>query len=302
MKRNQLQRLIVSIFAVAIVLVHSRGAFCAQQPVESPAELVRQTVRREIAASNGGTTVMFTDHKETPHGSQTKLLVQTHEGIVGMVVATNDSLLSPEQRLAEYARLKRLAGNSEELRKKQKTEKEDAERVTRIMKALPDAFLYEADGTEAGTPEIGGVGKELTRLKFRPNPAYSPPSRVEQVRTGMRGLLLIDAMQHRIAKIDGTLNRDVTFGWGFLGHLDRGGHFLVEQAEVMKEDWEATRMDLSFTGKVLLFKGLSIKSNETFSDFQPAPSSLSFAQGVELLKQKSAEFVEKRQTSGNNPK
>ena len=32
------------------------------------------------------------------------------------------------------------------------------------------------------------------------------------------------------------------FGWGFLGHLDRGGHFLVEQGEVVNGHWEVTRM------------------------------------------------------------
>ena len=82
------------------------------------------------------------------------------------------------------------------------------------------------------------------------------------------------------------------FGWGFLGHLDQGGHFLVEQAEVVKGDWEITRMSLSFTGKVLLFKSLNIKSDEVFSDFRPAPSDLSFAQGVELLKKQEAELAE----------
>jgi hypothetical protein len=41
---------------------------------------------------------------------------------------------------------------------------------------------------------------------------------------------------------------------------------------------------LSFTGKILLFKKLSIRSNDTFSDFRPVPSTLTLAQGVELLK------------------
>ena len=36
-------------------------------------------------------------------------------------------------------------------------EKEDAERTLRIVKALPDAFRYEYDGTEVGS---AGVGEE----------------------------------------------------------------------------------------------------------------------------------------------
>jgi hypothetical protein len=300
MGRNQLGSILM---AALSVLMYPRDSFCAQPPSEPPLELVRRTVQHEIAAGNSDTKVMFSDRKETPHGSQTKLIVETSEGTAGMVIANNDAPLNREQRLAEEARLARLAGNAEELKKKQRTEKEDAERVTRIMKALPDAFLYEADGTQAGNREVGGTGKELVRLKFRPNPTYSPPSRVEQVLTGMQGYVLIDPEQHRIAKIDGTLSRDVNFGWGFLGHLDRGGHFLVAQVEVSKEDWEISRMDLGFTGKVLLFKSLNIKSDETFSDFQRTPSTLSFAQGVALLKQKEVDFADNQhQPAGDKPK
>jgi hypothetical protein len=285
----------LAITIALLAVVNAVRAFSADQPSESPVELVRRTVQREIAPGNGNARAMFLDRKETPHGSQTKLIVETREGMAGMLIAINDKPLTPEQRQAEEARLSELARNPEALKKKQKSEKEDAERITRIMKALPDAFLYEPDGTTVGNQTIGKAGDQLVRLKFRPNPKYTPPSHVEQVLTGMQGYLLIDADQHRIAKIDGTLSKEVGFGWGILGHLDRGGHFLVEQAEVMHGDWEVTRMSLNFTGKELLFKSLNIRSDEVFSDFRPAPSNLNYAQGVELLKKQEAELAENHQ-------
>src|SRR5438876_2479413 len=100
----------------------------------------------------------------------------------------------------------------------------------------------------------------------------------------MQGILLIDEQAKRIAKIDGTLVKDVGFGWGILGHLDRGGHFLVQQADVGEHQWEVTQMQLELTGKVLFVKKLNIRSSDVFSDFRPVPSDLTFAQGVELLK------------------
>ena len=153
----------------------------------------------------------------------------------------------------------------------------------RILKALPDAFLYEPDSTQSGTDSIGRVGHQLVRLRFRPNPDYDPPSRVEQVLTGMKGYLLVDVPEKRIAQINAILEKEVGFGWGILGHLDRGGRFLVQQADVGDRQWEITRMELSITGKILLVKKLNIQSNDTFSDFHPVPSDLTFAQGVELL-------------------
>jgi hypothetical protein len=124
----------------------------------------------------------------------------------------------------------------------------------------------------------------MKRLKFTPNPSYSPPSHVEQVLQGMQGYLLVDAAARRIARIDGVLFRDVTFGWGIIGHLDKGGHFRVQQADVGDGSWDITAMSLRMTGKILLFKSISMTSDEVFSDFQPVPSDLSFARGVELLK------------------
>ena len=285
-------KLVVAIAALA--LVSRVPAFSADQSSESPIELVRRTVQGEIATGNEA-KAMFTDHKVTPQGSQTKLVVETREGTAGMVVAFDNKPLSREQRQAEEARLEGLVNNPEGLKRKQRSEKEDTEHVTRIMRALPDAFLYEPDGSAVGNQEIGKPGDQLVRLKFRPNPKYNPPSHVEQVLTAMQGYVLIDANQHRIAKMDGTLTKEVSFGWGILGHLDRGGHFLVEQAEVVPGDWEVTHMSLSFTGKELLFKSISVKSDEVFSNFRPVPSNLTFAQGVDLLKKQQAELAENQQ-------
>ena len=236
--------------------------------------------------------LMFLDRKQTPRGTQTKLMVQTEQATAGMLVSVDGKPLSPEQRRAEEARLQALANNPEELKKKQKAEREDARRTAKIVDAMPDAFLFELDGAELGTSGVGKPGDELVRLKFRPNPKYVPPSRTEQVLTGMQGILLIDANQHRIAKIDGILFKDVGFGWGILGHLDKGGRFLVEQGYVATDDWEVTHINLSFTGRELLFKAILIKVDEVLTDFRPAPSNLNFAQGVELLKKQSAELAE----------
>jgi hypothetical protein len=120
---------------------------------------------------------------------------------------------------------------------------------------------------------------------------------VEQVLSGMQGTVLIDAQQHRIAKIDGTLFKDVSFGWGILGHLDKGGRFQVEQGEVAEGRWDIERMSLSFTGRILLFKGLNIKSEEVYSDYRRVDDDLSFAQGVALLK-KTVESAHESRSSG----
>ena len=137
------------------------------------------------------------------------------------MVAYNGKPLDAEQRRAEEARVERFIDNPEELRRKREQERENAEHTMRIVRALPDAFLFEYAGEETGSTGIGRAGATLVKLKFRPNPRYEPPSRVEEVLTGMEGFVLVDAVRYRLASIDGTLFKEVGFGWGILGHLDR---------------------------------------------------------------------------------
>jgi len=254
-------------------------------PQISPAELVRETVANEVAANdNSAVKHMFLSRKQTPRGMQTHLYVETNDAMAGMLIAVNDKPLSPEQQKAENDHLAWLMNNPEQLRKKRAREKEDAERTLRIVKAFPNAFRYQYAGTEAGEPNAGKPGDELVRLKFAPNPGYSPPSHVEQVLEGMQGYLLIDVNEKRIARIDGALFREVSFGWGIIGHLDKGGYFRVQQADVGQGAWEITSMALKMTGKILLFKSFSMSWDETFTDFQRVPENLPFAKGIELLK------------------
>ena len=267
------------------------------QPLQiSPNDLVRETVAREVAAANQNSRPhMFRSRRQNAKGSQTRIYVETRDAMAAMLIAINDQPLSQQQQQAEIDHLNWLAGNPEQLRKKHAREKEDADRTLRIVKALPDAFRYKYVGTEAGSPVLGKPGDELAKLEFTPNPAYSPPTKVEQVLEGMKGYLLIDSTARRIAMIDGTLFRDVSFGWGIIGHLDKGGHFRVQQADIGDGDWEITAMSLKITGKILMFKGISMVSDETLSDFHPVPEDLTFTKAVDMLRNEQEKLARNHQ-------
>ena len=269
----------------------------------TPSQLVAKAVQHEIAANtDSGSHFMFKNERRTARLSQVKWLVETRDATAGMLVEQDGHPLTPQQQAAEKARLQNYINNHDELERKRKQEKEDAERTEKIVRALPSAFIYEHDGTQKGTSAVGREGDDLIRLKFRPNPNYNPPSRVEQVLTAMQGHILVDNHENRLAEIDGTLQKDVGFGWGILGHLDRGGRFLVQQADVGDGNWEVTRMELSFTGKILLLKKLNIHSMDVFSDFRPVPRNLTFAQGVALLEKQVAQNSTPVNSLNNQPK
>ena len=257
----QLRLDVVTTLLLALLLANT-GEIYAQQSPEAAA-LVRRTVQNEIKANNNSSKFFFQERRESPAGSQVELIVETRDAMAGMLIANNDHPLNAQQRQAEIGRLDNLVRDRSELEKKKAKEAETKDRITRIVKALPDAFLYEFDGTETGNPLLGGQAAQLIRLKFRPNPKYDPPSRVEQVLTGMQGAMLIDAKQERVARIDGILTSEVGFGWGILGHLNQGGHFMVDQADMGGGNWEVTRMGLDLTGKItsVQVSGVQIDQN-----------------------------------------
>jgi hypothetical protein len=259
----------------------------------SAAELVRQAVTNQIAAAEDSSVRhQFRALRKNGRGSQTKLYVETRDAIAGMVIAYDDRPVTDAELASQEAHLQGLLDHPEQLRRKHAQEKEDADRTLRILRAIPDAYLFEYAGTETATADYGKAGDELVRLKFRPNPNYTAPSRVEQAMGAAEGTVLIDAVSQRLARIDGALFKDATYGWGFLGRVDKGGHFVVEQADLGDGSWGITRMDLKFTGKILVVRNFGIVSNELFSDFHRVSPDMTFAQGVELLKEEHTKIAQ----------
>jgi len=275
---------------VLCAVVAAQQAPPAVTPQVSAQELVRRAIANEDKVSHEHVRLLFRLRTETPKaGAITKELIETNEGVVARLIAVNDKPPTAEDRRKDDQRLEMLANDPQARAAKQKQQKEDEERTTRMVKALPDAFLYQYDGFEPGKN-----GQQLIRLKFAPNPKYSPPTRELQVYQGMQGSMLIEPADERLVRIQARLFKTVNFGWGILGRLDPGGQFEVEQSRVGGERWEVTEMRLRFTGKILLFKNLNISEHETAFDYRRAPDNLTFTQGIEYLK-KQPEFLAEKQ-------
>jgi hypothetical protein len=100
----------------------------------------------------------------------------------------------------------------------------------------------------------------------------------------MSGKLWVAVPEYRLARIEATLFKEVRFGWGVLGHLDKGGHFYVEQSKIGPRRWEVTYQNIQFDGKALLFKTICLHETEKNNDFRRVPDNLNLAEGIEMLK------------------
>src|SRR5689334_14544797 len=185
----------------------------AQQKSDiDPIALVRQASKNEIRATDQQSYFMFKDTIEYKDHSVTRAVVRTPMGGLKSTLLLNGRPLTSEERKKDDEKLQKFANDPEARRKKHEANKEEDQRAELMLTSLPDAFNYTYAGTDRG-PQ----GEELVHLKFTPNPNFQPPNHETAVYQGMQGDLTIDRHAMRIAKIDGTLFKDVDFGWGILG-------------------------------------------------------------------------------------
>jgi hypothetical protein len=257
-------------------------ALAAQGPSAPPSAQSDALVRRALAAELR--TARDTQHpmryqlrKWSPRQTSTKEILETRDGSVARLVQINDQPLNPADEQKEQARLDQLLSDPSRQRHRKQAEDSDQGHALEVLRELPNAFLYQFDGTG-----MGPTGK-VEKFTFRPNPLFIPPNLQTQVLTALTGELWIDIAQERVARLEGHLDHDVDFGWGILGRLNKGGWIVIAQADVGQRQWRVVRFQMVMNGRVL-FRARNFDTTEEESAFNPVPTGLSYQQGIQMLR------------------
>jgi hypothetical protein len=269
-------------------------------PVTNPVALVRHGVavrlREDAEAANH--PLRFVLHKQDEHRIFTQEIIETRQGDVALTVASRGRPLGPAARQQQIDRLKNLAANPALQRHRLRSEQAYQTRVDKILRMLPNAFIYHyvgigpCDVTALPVIPIPGVPTpppspgatvQCYHLTFTPNPRWSPPDFESRVLTGMAGDVWMDTSSDLLHRLTAHLVSDVDFGWGIVGRLDKGGTVLLEQDQISGNQWELTHLRLNFTGKVLLLKSLRINIDETMGNFEPVSPNLDYREAIKML-------------------
>ena len=244
-------------------------------------QYVRQAIEHELAEQDRDHTLWrYHIHREDKKYNYDRDVIETRQGEIARTLLWNGQPLTPELRQKDDERMRQLLTDPAALAKHVKRGKDDDEKARRMLRAVPDAFNFEYDGEEEG----------LVRFKFTPNPHYDPPNRELQVFHALAGRLWIDRASGRLARIYGALVEDVSFAFGFLGRLNKGGTFGVVRQDVGGGHWDFMSLDVNMSGHAVIFASISVKQRQLFSNYRRVPDSLTLAQAYELL-QKDADSV-----------
>jgi len=243
---------------------------------QGPDVLVHEVVHNEIEAQLQDRSLWCHREQTQEDGkaSKTADICETRDGDLERVIAVDGKELSLAQSEAEDRRIQDIIKHPDQLKSKQKKQREDGEQERNMFKMFADAFCFQIE-RQSGA---------LITLRFRPNPAFRPTTRASQVFHHMEGTLAVNAESKRLVKINGRLTSEVKFLGGILGHLDKDGTFTVRQEEVGPGHWDLTYLNVHMNGKVLCFKTITVLQKKTLSDYRPLPSDVTLQQTADLLR------------------
>jgi hypothetical protein len=236
-------------------------------------DLVLRVITNELNFQDDHTNWMYRLEREQYGKKQVEEIVETKEGSLSRLLSINGLPLTTKQQLEEDQRVRELMTSRSAQQKLRRVLDDETQQGRRMFKMLADAFVFSYAGGEGN----------LVKLSFTPNPRFHPPSMESRVFHDMEGEMWIDCKKERLAAFDGHLTQTVKFGFGLLGHLDKGGHFEVKQAEVVPGHWDMTTLSFEMTGKALLFAPIGVRKKENHRDFHRVSDDLTLAQAAAIL-------------------
>jgi len=268
LKRNS----VVLTLTIILLGVPARPQSVPNTPV-SANDLARRVVTNELTFQDDHTNWMYRLEKEQYGKKQVEEIVETKEGSLSRLLSINDRPLTAKQQLEEDERVRELMTSRSAQQKLRRALDAETLQGRRLFKMLPDAFVFSYAGSDGN----------LVKLSFRPNPSFHAPFLEARIFHDMEGEMWVDCKQERLAGFDGHLTQTVKFGFGLLGHLDKGGHFEVRQAEVVPGHWDMTTLSLEMTGKALLFANIGVQKKENHQDFHRVSDDLTLTQAADIL-------------------
>lgn len=267
---------------MAWILALSLSTCCAQPVAEiSVGQLVREAVYNELQDHARQGSWRYWIESNAAQDRRTEEQVETADGPVTRLMESEGSALTPAGEKREQARLMGLMNSPLQQTLLRQKYVDNEARINRILRLLPDAFLF----------EYAGEGKGCHRLRFHPNPNFAPHSIETRILHAMSGELCIDTRFKRLVRLDGHLDNDVELGFGILGRLYKGGWCRLDRIQVSPTDWETERVEVHLSGRAMLLKAIAYETSEVRGGFVPVPPHMSFAEGVLLLDQPRVQHV-----------
>lgn len=237
--RTRIKQAVCSLLLIGLLSCTALAQKQSQPASADDLALIQRASEHELQELESPKHYRYQERLDWNWGSETRLVIETPEGRADRIVLFDGEPLSPDQQAKQQHRLRKLLSDHDAVKNELRDQKSETQRRIKIVKAFPKAFFFDFAGAEKG----------LLRFDFRPDPNFSPKDRETQMYRGMEGSVWIEPVQERIVRIEGVLVKDVNFGWGIVGHLNKGGIYEIAQTQLSPGKWRITLLDVDQIGR-----------------------------------------------------
>jgi hypothetical protein len=199
--------------------------------------------------------------------------IETVDGPVHRLLLVDGHEPSPSERKQNDERLRDLMQNPRARLELKKKCEADEKLLADLLRVMPDAFLFEDQGTQGS----------FEKLVFCPNPTFKPKTNEEKVLHAMSGVILIDLDEKRLARLSAKLTQQVDFGYGVIGHLRKGGTVDVNRIRLAPGIWKTSSFRIDINGRFVFFKTLNKQQDEAHSDFKSVAPDTTILQALRQI-------------------
>jgi hypothetical protein len=233
-----------------------------------------------IIKDDGKVPLRYRVHKIDSKGDVTREVIETRDGTVARLVERNGQKLTVEEDAAERERLKEILASPGDFVRHHRRDDSMRDDSIQLVSQMSQAMIY---SYVPGQPQLPGASARQIVIDFEPDKNYRTAETIDNLLTGVKGRMWIDAQSHRMVRIEGLVLQPVNFGWGILGKINQGGTIVLEQTNVAGDRWIYSRLDTHLTLHVLVVKTVAMNDRMTASDFRPLSKPVSVQDAVHTL-------------------
>jgi len=252
------------------------AAACTLTAADNAREIVRKSVQlmdQNLVTARNYTFLERTETREFDGGGRVKshkielFDVTLLEGSpYRRLVGKDDHPLSPEEQRNEEKKLQESIAQRQKETPEQRARRiaeweKRRQREREPLAEIPDAFDFRITGEEVLE------GRPAWVLEATPHPGYHARSALAQYFPKFRGRLWVDKGDNQWVKTEAEAMDNLWWGL-FLARLNKGARLNIQMTRVNDEVWLPRRVDAQGSGRLALFKRLSLASQTTFSEYR----------------------------------
>jgi len=263
----------LALLCAAPLAAQQAAAPAAAPPAEELRRILERTIetmhRSDAAEAEYARTEHWVERKRAadadPVLDRVYRVYPTGTGTLKVVLAESGTQVTAEKYREELRELEQdllWALDPEEERQHArvvKWKKRTAERY-RAVEGFRDAYEVSWLGTERDSNP--SAPRTLTKLLLDPKPGPASGSIATELLAASRLTMWVEAETGAMIRLDAELVRDLSFGGGLLGKIDKGGHVHIEQTQVAPGIWLPRVTSSQVQGRKLLTHEESVRTVE----------------------------------------